>query len=59
MVYGAIRFRNGQLKQLNDGEEWEKQKHFIKAISRLKKIHAYQNENRKKSRNLFPIADEH
>ena len=24
-------FRNGPLKQLNDGEGWEKQKHFIQA----------------------------
>ena len=27
----ACCFRNGQLKQLNDGEGWEKQEHFIHA----------------------------
>ena len=27
----ACCFRNRQLKQLNDGEGWEKQKHFIQA----------------------------
>ena len=27
----ACCFRNGQLKQLNDGEGWGKQKHFIQA----------------------------
>ena len=30
-------FRNGQLKQLNDGEGWEKQKHFIQAETLEKK----------------------
>ena len=27
----ACCFRNGKLKQLNDGEGWEKQEHFIQA----------------------------
>ena len=32
-------FRNRQLKQLNDGEGWEKQEHFIQAkLKRLKKF---------------------
>ena len=35
----ACCFRNGQLKQLNDGEGWEKQKHFIQAKT-VEKIHA-------------------
>ena len=38
----ACCFRNGQLKQFNDGEGWEKQKHFIQAKT-LEKIHANQN----------------
>ena len=44
----ACCFRNGQLKQLNDGEGWEKQKHFIQAKT-LEKIHANQNENKKEN----------
>ena len=38
----ACCFRNGQLKQFNDGEGWGKQKHFIQAKT-LEKIHANQN----------------
>ena len=41
-------FRNGQLKQLKDGEGWEKQEHFIQAKT-LEKIHANQNENKTKN----------
>ena len=37
----ACCFRNGQLKQFNDGEGWGKQKHFIQAKT-LEKIHANQ-----------------
>ena len=37
----ACCFRNGQLKQLNDGEGWGKQKHFIQAKT-LEKIRANQ-----------------
>ena len=44
----ACCFRNGQLKQLNDGEGWEKQEHFIQAKT-LDKIHANQNENKTKN----------
>ena len=43
----ACCFRNGQLKQLNDGEGWGKQKHFIRAKT-LEKIHTNQNEDEKK-----------
>ena len=38
----ACSFRNGQLKQIDDGEGWEKQKHFIQAKT-LEKIYANQN----------------
>ena len=41
-------FRNGQLKQLKDGEGWEKQEHFTQAKT-LEKIHANQNENKTKN----------
>ena len=44
----ACCFRNGKLKQLNDGEGWEKQEHFIQAKT-LEKIHANQNENKTKN----------
>ena len=44
----ACCFRNGKLKQLNDGEGWEKQEHFIRAKT-LEKIHANQNENKTKN----------
>ena len=44
----ACCFRNGQLKQFNDGEGWGKQKHFIQAKT-LEKIHANHNENKKKT----------
>ena len=44
----ACCFRNGQLKQFNDGEGWEKQKHFIQAKT-LEKIDANQNENKTKN----------
>ena len=44
----ACCFRNGQLKQLNDGEGWEKQEQFIQAKT-LEKIHANQNENKTKN----------
>ena len=56
----ACYFRNGQLKQLNDGEGWEKQKHFIQAKTIEKNsCKIYQNENIKKSpENIFPLADE-
>ena len=55
----ACCFRNGQLKQLDDGEGWEKQKHFIQAKT-LEKIHANQNENsikkkERKSRKSNPL----
>ena len=55
----ACCFRNGQLKQFNDGEGWGKQKHFIQA-----KIHANHNENKKKTPEnpslilLYTIFDE-
>ena len=49
----ACCFRNGQLKQLNDGEGWEKQEHFIQAKT-LEKIHANQNENKTKNTSENP-----
>ena len=49
----ACCFRNGQLKQFNDGEGWGKQKHFIQAKT-LEKIHANQNENKKPPENPTP-----
>ena len=51
----ACCFRNGQLKQFNDGEGWGKQKHFIQAKT-LEKIHANQNENKKTSRKSNPLT---
>ena len=51
----ACCFRNGQLKQLNDGEGWEKQKHFIQAKT-LEKIHANQNQNIKKLQKIQPLT---
>ena len=59
----ACCFRNGQLKQFNDGEGWGKQKHFIQAKT-LEKIHANHNENKKKTPEnpslilLYTIFDE-
>ena len=50
----ACCFRNGQLKQLNDGEGWGKQKHFIQAKT-LEKIHVIQNENKNNSRKSNPL----
>ena len=47
----ACSFRNGQLKQLDDGERWEKQKHFIQAKT-LEKIYANQNAGNYASENL-------
>ena len=44
----ACCFRNGQLKQFNDGEGWGKQEHFIQAKT-LEKIHANHHENKKKT----------
>ena len=49
----ACCFRNGQLKQFNDGEGWGKQKHFIQAKT-LEKIHGNQNENKKTSTKSNP-----
>ena len=49
----ACCFRNGQLKQFNDGEGWGKQKHFIQAKT-LEKIYANQNENKKNPENPTP-----
>ena len=49
----ACCFRNGQLKQFNDGEGWGKQKHFIQAKT-LEKIYANQNENKKPPENPTP-----
>ena len=52
----ACCFRNGQLKQLNDGEGWEKQKHFIQAKT-LEKLHANQNQNiKKKLQKIQPLT---
>ena len=51
----ACCFRNGQLKQLNDGEGWEKEKHFIQAKT-LEKIHANQNENKQKLQKSQPLT---
>ena len=50
----ACCFRNRQLKQLDYGEGWEKQKHFIQAKT-LEKIHANQKENNNNKKNLQKI----
>ena len=51
----ACCFRNGHLKQLNDGEGWGKQKHFIQTKT-LEKIHANQNQNIKKLQKIQPLT---
>ena len=48
-------FRNGQLKQLNDEEGWEKQKHFIQAKT-LEKNSCKPELKQKKQQKIQPLT---
>ena len=51
----ACCFRNGQLKQFNDGEGWGKQKHFIQAKT-LEKFMQTTMKTKRKLQKIQPLT---